>query len=160
MRTTDTHVFFWGGTYSQWCPCTFIDKDGIVFNCTEQYMMYKKAMVFGDEETAQEILDTESPRDQKALGRQVKGYKDKTWDKYKMDIVTAGNRLKFTQNEDMLLELMDTSNKMIVEASPVDKIWGIGLAPQDDKVLDEANWDGQNLLGKCIMTVRDELGNE
>ena len=156
MRTTDTHYYFWGGFCSQWAPSRF-EEDGIQFNCTEQYMMYHKAKFFGDEEIAAKILETKSPRDQKALGRKVRNFDANKWMKVCEEIVTQGNRLKFGQNEDFKQELLNTENRIIVEASPEDKIWGIGLAPQDDRVLDESNWDGLNLLGKCIMTVREEI---
>lgn len=160
MKITDTHLFFWDTIYSQWFgfenKYMFVDN-GKHFFTAEHYMMYHKAGVFGDEETQKQILNVNCPRTVKALGRSIKNFSDEVWDKHKFDIVVRGNYLKFSQNED-LLEIMNNHKHLIlVEASPVDKIWGIGLHYSDKKCLDESQWCGQNLLGKAIMEARNML---
>lgn len=156
MRVTDKYLFFWGGFLSQWAKCKFTENN-ISFNTCEQYMMYHKAMVFSDTVTAQEILKVSDPKKQKALGRKVKGFNDKAWDLHKYQTVIQGNFLKFSQNPKLKESLLATGDKILVEASPFDRIWGIGLAAENDLVLDEKNWRGQNLLGKALMDVREKL---
>lgn len=155
-RITESHIFFWGGIFSQWCRCEF-QEDGQTFTSAEQYMMYHKAKAFNDFGTMHSVMNTNDPKTQKALGRQIKGYSDEVWAPIRYQTVVQGNYLKFTQDDDLKRMLFGTANKIIVEASPYDKIWGIGLGPHDDRVLNEANWDGQNLLGKAIMEVRDRI---
>lgn len=152
-------TFFWGGTFSQWCSSNFT-IDGVAFNCCEQYMMYKKALLFGDYESAEKIMNTKSPRDQKALGRKVDNYDDEKWVSVCKKIVYDANMAKFTQNEEMLKELMFTGERTIVEASPEDKRWGIGLAGHDPLAQDRATWNGLNWLGEAIELVREELKSE
>lgn len=149
-------AFFWGGTMSNWAPSKFI-IDGVQFSCGEQYMMYKKALMFGDFESAKKIMNTSNPRDQKALGRKVKGFDKLTWETYCRKIVYDGNVAKFTQNPDMLDELMFTVNRTIVEASPKDDIWGIGLSADDPRAKDRSTWLGTNWLGEAIEKVREDL---
>ena len=156
MLETKTHVYFWGGIYSQWAKsslCEMYNK----FNTAEQYMMYHKAVLFGDYEIAEQVLATNDARKQKALGREVKNFDEKVWDNYKYDIVVNGNMLKFFQNESMKLELLKTGDKTLVEGSPYDRIWGVGLKWDDPKILDEKNWKGENLLGKALMDVRKKI---
>jgi ribA/ribD-fused uncharacterized protein len=155
-RVTDTHIYFWGGIFSQWYDCKFVE-DRITFTSAEQYMMYHKAKAFNDYGSMFLVMDTTSPREQKAIGRAIKGYSDEIWGPIRYATVVQGNYLKFTQNEDLKALILSTGNKHIVEASPYDKVWGIGLGPADDKVLDESKWDGQNLLGKAVMEVRDRI---
>lgn len=155
MRVTDKYHFFWSGPFSQWHPCKF-EVAELTFNCTEQYMMYCKAMTFGDKEMAAKIMDEPTPSAQKAMGRKVKGYDQQKWDEVKLEIVTQGNIYKFDQNEDLREILLKTGDKTLVEASPYDKIWGIGLGEFDPKCEDESQWQGENLLGIALMKVRDE----
>lgn len=150
------YEFFYGGIYSQFFPCIF-SEDGIQYNCAEQYMMAKKALLFNDMDSYNEILSLASPHKIKALGRRVKNFDQKIWDEYKEDIVFKGNLLKFSQNQELCKELLATKNKEIVEASPTDIIWGIGLAETDPDIYDKSKWQGTNLLGKAIMKVRDVL---
>ncbi len=103
------------------------------------------------------IMSEEYPSVQKELGRMVSNYNQDVWDKHKFDIVVNANYLKFTQDETLKELLLDTGDKTIVEASPYDTIWGIGLSCDDDRVLDESKWKGENLLGKAIMKVRTRL---
>lgn len=156
MRTTDTHVYFWNGIYSNWYKCPVCDPDpsGRIFANTEQAFMWFKARHFGDEEMAEKIEKTTNPREVKKLGRQVKGFVAEEWDKVCFDYMVKVNQWKFSEYEMLRKELVDTGDKIIVEASPLDTIWGVGLAEDDDAILDEKNWKGKNLLGKALMEVR------
>lgn len=152
-------VLFWGGTYSQWCPSPF-KIDGIEYNCCEQYMMAKKALVFNDHEAYEQIMSTKSPRDQKAIGRRVKNFDASVWSPISREVVYQANYAKFTQNPKMREELMATGEMEIVEASPEDKIWGIGLHETDPRAWDKSTWQGTNWLGEAIMQVRKKLKEE
>jgi len=156
MTTTDKFVFFWSGTYSQWFASEFI-IDGQKYTSAEQYMMYKKAMLFGDEEVANAIMRTQNPREQKALGRKVRGFNQQKWVAVCREYVYEANYAKFTQNPHMKAELMATGDREIVEASPEDKIWGIGMHETNPDILDKDKWQGTNWLGEAIMRVRKEL---
>jgi ribA/ribD-fused uncharacterized protein len=152
-------TFFWGGEFSQWAPTAFV-IDGVDFTCAEQYMMYKKALMFGDFEIAEKIMATSSPREQKALGRKVKGFDKNRWEKYCRQIVYDANYAKATQDIDVMNYYKATMGTEIVEASPEDKIWGIGLHESDERILDRDQWDGTNWLGIAIMEVRETLIKE
>lgn len=156
MKITNTHVFFWDGPFSQWYNSPFYE-DGILFQTAEHYMMYFKAVLFADQATAKLILEAKSPRDVKALGRQIKNFDSAIWDKFKLQIVIKGNLLKFSQNSVLLSLLQTHADKTFVEASPYDKIWGIGLDENDERCLDESKWLGQNLLGKALDVVVHKL---
>lgn len=156
MRITDTHVYFWGGPFSQWYMSDFKSL-GREYCCAEQYMMEKKALIFNDLETRQKIMDSKDPKEIKALGRQIKNFDPKIWDKIKLTIVINGNYAKFSCNKELWKLINETGDKILVEASPYDKIWGVGLAEEDDRILDESNWQGENLLGKALMTARTSL---
>lgn len=154
-RETDTHIFFWGGFLSQWSKAPFYDKvSNINFQNAEQYMMYNKAILFNDTDIAFKILETGNPKRCKELGRLIKNFDPIFWDNSKYDIVVNGNKLKFG-NHTLMTKLLLTEDKILVEASPYDKVWGIGLHFIDDRVLDETMWQGTNLLGKALMVVRD-----
>ena len=146
------YIFFWDGPFCQWkhSPMTLGNN---TFNCAEQFMMYYKAICFKDTIIAEKILASNNPRDQKALGRDVKNYRDSDWNKVRQDVVWIGNYLKFTQNEELKKRLLDTEDKLLVEASPYDRIWGIGYEAHE-AMANVNNW-GQNLLGKTITNVRD-----
>lgn len=154
--TTDKFVFFWGGTYSQWCPSPF-EIGGFQYNCCEQYMMAQKALLFDDFVSYTKIMETKQPAEQKALGRKVKGFDKDKWESVCRQIVYDANYAKFTQNPKMMAELMATGDREIVEASPEDKIWGIGLHESDERVHDKSKWQGTNWLGEAIMQVREKL---
>ncbi len=160
-RITDTHIYFWSGIFSQWYSSKFqIKEEGILYENAEQYMMFKKALLFDDIETASEILKTKDPRVIKDLGREVKNFNEARWDAAKVGIVREGNYLKFSQNKLFKKILIKYKDHILVEASPYDKIWGIGLSPEDERVLDQNNWRGQNLLGICIMEARAKILKE
>ena len=159
-------IYFWGHTpnpkkmttacFSQWYPCAF-EVDGITYNCAEQYMMAEKARVFNDEEVLSKILVTSNPKDIKALGREVKNFDAMKWSSVSKDIVVKGNLHKFAQNMDLFHFLHETGNKVLVEASPYDTIWGIGMQESDEGIINPHNWKGLNQLGFALMEVRDDL---
>ena len=151
--------FFWSGPFSQWAPSRFT-IDGIVYETTEQWMMAEKARLFNDDETLKKILKTKKPKEQKALGRQVKNFNPGKWNSKAKDIVYIGNKAKFKQDKRLLQILFDTYPKTLVEASPFDKIWGIGLA-EDDKLAQNRNtWQGTNWLGEVLTQLRNDLMKE
>ncbi|MBB6240059.1 hypothetical protein HDC90_004721 [Pedobacter sp. AK013] len=141
---------------SQWWPSSFVEND-IIYQTAEHYMMAKKALLFNDHEVFEKILTKKSPKDVKDLGRQIKNFDVEKWDAHKFDIVKQGNLLKFSQNEALKAFLLQTKNKILVEASPVDAIWGIGLAEDHVDAKIPMHWKGLNLLGFALMEVRDEL---
>ena len=160
MITTDKHIFFWREAFSQWHKSKFTNPiHNIEFNCAEQHMMWCKAMLFGDTATAAKIMLKVEPRDHKALGREVVGYNQKIWDENKYEIVCNTSMLKFTQNNKLLAMLLDTGNRTLVEASPKDPIWGIGMEENEPGINDEANWRGENLLGYALTDTRDFIRN-
>lgn len=144
--------------FSQWYPSPFT-VNRITYHCTEQWMMAEKARLFGDNETLDKILMETIPRKIKDLGRTVKGFDVEEWKKYRFEIVTEGNLHKFSQNKNLSDYLLSTGDKIIVEASPFDRIWGIGIGDDNEFVDKPRNWPGLNLLGFAIMTARDELRN-
>lgn len=123
-------------------------------------MMAKKAELFGDKEMAVKIVAAKSPAEAKDLGRQVKNFNEAIWNEKRFEIVVEGNFHKFNQNEDLKAFLLDTKKRVLVEASPVDKIWGIGLTAESDKAENPLLWNGLNLLGFALMEVRDQLRDE
>lgn len=155
MKKEKYHLF-WGGEFSQWYPSTF-KIDGKTYTSAEQYMMEQKALFFGDTESAGMIMSTDSPRDQKAFGRRVKPFLPDKWMEVCYDIVLTGNIAKFSQNPKLLKVLLDTGDIEIVEASPTDRIWGIGLGENNPKAQDKGEWLGLNLLGKVVMETRNFL---
>ena len=160
MRTTDTHVYFFGGDccFSNWWTTKDQFKHGPhIFQNSEQAFMYEKAVCFNDREIANQILLTGDPKETKALGRKIKNFNAETWNIMSPHVMYSVNISKYCQNETFLKELLETGNKVLVEASPYDKIWGVGLHWSDDKILDEKNWQGKNLLGKALMDVRKFL---
>lgn len=159
MKKTDKFTLFWNGVFSNWYPCKFT-LDGEEFNCSEQYMMWKKAKTFNDEEIAQLILEASHPREQKELGRKVKNFNSSKWDSICKKIVYDGCHAKFTQNVHLLKALMETGETELVEASPYDLVWGIGLGEDDPKALDKANWLGKNYLGEVLTKLRNDLKNK
>jgi ribA/ribD-fused uncharacterized protein len=156
MATNNNYIFFYGGIYSQWYSSEFTSS-GITYANCEQYMMYKKALLFEDYVAAKKIINCTNPKIIKALGRSVKNFNSDMWDIVKFKIVKRANFLKFSQNEELKKQLLATKNKIIVEASPYDKIWGIGMSVEQAQKTTEDKWNGLNLLGKAIMDARDKL---
>ncbi len=162
-----SYLCFWGhrqktpekidkSCLSQWYPAKF-EIDGVDYQNTEQYMMAQKAKLFKDENIFQQILHTDDPKKIKALGRQVKNYQDEIWIAHRYEIVVQGNLAKFSQNNHLQQFLLSTSEQIIVEASPVDQIWGIGLAADHADAMNPLKWKGLNLLGFALMDVRKQL---
>lgn len=154
LRTTDTHAYFWGSYLSNFYEAPFVDNQGQSYYTSEQYFMAKKALLFNDKKALVEILNTRDPLKCKRIGKKVNGFNPEIWDKHKYNIMVEACTLKFSQNPDIKLSLIGTGQRILVEASPFDRIWGIGLKWDDNRVLDENNWQGQNLLGKALMDVR------
>jgi len=156
--TRDGFTFFWrpDSPFSQWHPCGFT-VDGRAFACAEQFMMHGKALLFEDAEVAAQILEVADPRAHKALGRKVRNFDEHAWRKAREGIVYAGNHAKFTQNPALLAVLVATRGTELVEASPMDRIWGIGMASSNPAATDRTKWKGQNLLGRILTRLRDDL---
>ena len=159
MTETETHVLFWGGPFSNFYEAPF-QAEGHSFKTSEQYFMWKKAMTFGDEETAALILAAETPKEAKKLGRKVKGYDDGIWAEKRESIMEEGCYRKYTSNPALKKMLLSYPDKEFVEASPYDKIWGIGLGEEEAARREEKEWPGQNLLGKVLGRVRDRIKRE
>lgn len=153
--SNDYH-FYWAGPFSQWQAST-IEMDGVTFKTAEQAMMYLKAKLFDDVVTAQKILDADDPGKQKALGRQVANFSDAIWDEHKAEVVLQINLAKFRQNKGLRRKLFQTGDKALVEASPMDTIWGIGLDAATAAITPPQEWPGQNLLGKALTLVKERL---
>ena len=154
------YTFFWNNRtpFSNWYPSVFV-WGGIRFTRGEQYMMYRKAMMFGDWEVAAQIMNTDDPSKHKQLGRQVKNYDDVAWSAVRFDIMVEGLFEKFSQNPQLKQALLETIGTKMVEANPNDRIWGIGLTASDPRAQNEETWLGQNLLGKVLDAVREKLIN-
>ena len=159
------YVFFWGHgktsdesitktCLSQWWDCRFT-IEGVEYNTAEQYMMAQKAVLFGDEKIRAEIMAASHPKQYKDLGRKISGFKQDIWDENCRDIVIKGNIAKFSQNEELKAFLLNTNMRVLVEASPHDKIWGIGMGADDPRCENPSLWNGTNFLGFCLMEVRD-----
>jgi ribA/ribD-fused uncharacterized protein len=160
------YLLFWGHTgapgsvgkhvLSQWWPADF-RLDDQRYPTAEHYMMAEKARLFGDREIEARILTADDPRSAKALGRKVQGFAAEIWDAAAFGIVVRGNQAKFGQNPALGDWLARTAPAVLVEASPVDAIWGIGLSASDPRAADPQQWAGRNLLGFALMAVRDGL---
>lgn len=147
-------LFFSPYIYSNWYIIPFKDDNGTQYNCVEQYMMSQKALLFNDTVNYNKIMLSKSPKTQKALGRKVKNFNPELWSNKSYNIVLRGNYYKYSQNDSLSKVLLNTGDKTIAEASPYDKIWGIGLACNDKNALDMSKWKGTNKLGKVLMDVR------
>lgn len=163
------YIFFWGNQpdrsgvitsscLSQWWASPFT-IEGINYKTAEHWMMAQKAALFNNHDIFQKILLAKSPAEAKELGRQVRDFKEEIWLKKRSEIVLQGSLEKFGQNEELKLFLLNTKDRILVEASPVDEVWGIGLATNDEKVKNPNQWNGLNLLGFALMEVRDILNN-
>ncbi len=148
------YKFFWNGPFSNWYISDFT-YNGIFFNCAEQAMMYEKAITFNDLATAKEILHVRTPKEQKALGRKVKNFDSKVWDAVKYEKVKEILKCKFNENLHLLDLLVRNKGLEFVEASPYDRIWGIGY-DESTALKNIDNW-GENLLGKILTELSNEL---
>jgi len=161
------YLHFWGhrprkdgqvssSCFSQWLEAPF-ELGGQRYLTAEHFMMAEKARLFGDEAALARVLAAANPGAAKAAGRQVQGFDDAVWLEQRFDIVVRANRAKFEQNASMATYLLQTGDQVLVEASPVDAIWGIGLAADDERANDPMQWQGLNLLGFALMQVRSEM---
>jgi ribA/ribD-fused uncharacterized protein len=161
------YVFFWGHTpskgqevgpfcFSQWYPAEFV-VDGVNYLTAEHWMMAQKALLFGDKEIEEKIVQASKPALVKDLGRQIRNFNNEVWEKNRFDIVVNGNYHKFSQHEDLKEYLLSASDRILVEASPVDNIWGIGLAKDAAGIENPSTWKGLNLLGFALMEARRKL---
>lgn len=148
---------FLKGVFSQWHATSFRLEDHD-FATAEQWMMFGKARLFGDETVAAAILATPDPSVQKRLGQTVAAFDQATWDAHKVDIVHRGSMAKFAQNDGARRQLRSTAPAMLVEANPRDWIWGVGLSADDASIHGPENWRGENLLGRILTDVRNRLG--
>lgn len=160
-------LFFWGHTpsrpdvlgaecLSQWYPAPFT-MDDVRYATAEHFMMASKARLFGDEASARAILGAETPAEAKKLGRSVAGFDEQTWVAARADVVFRASIAKFSQDPVLRAFLVGTGERVLVEASPTDRIWGIGLAAADAHACDPHRWNGLNLLGFALMKARAEL---
>lgn len=163
------YVYFWGnqpprgggvgsGCLSQWWPLPF-EVDGVRFATAEHYMMWRKAKLFGDDEVAAQVLGAVHPKQAKDFGRRVRRFDEETWVAHRGKIVVAGNAAKFAQHPELRRYLAGTGARVLVEASPVDRVWGIGLAADDPRAEKPRAWRGLNLLGFALAEVRTQLGS-
>lgn len=161
------YLFFWGNTpkregivdkscFSQWYPAPFVE-DAITYPTAEHYMMAKKAELFGDTAMREQILQQKHPNQAKALGRRVQAFDEEVWNAHKLEIVQQANLLKFGQHPLLKSYLLQTGNRVLVEASPYDKVWGIGLAQDHPDAERPQHWRGENLLGFALMRVREQF---
>ena len=163
-------VFFWSSRprgdgeldtalFSQWYPAGF-EAEGAYYATAEHWMMAEKARLFGDEKARADILEAATPGKAKALGRAVLGFDQAQWDANAYEIVVKRNLAKFRADSARADVLLRTGNKILVEAAPVDPIWGIGLAADAEEAVYPDLWPGTNLLGFALMQVRDALRKE
>ncbi|MEZ0609613.1 NADAR family protein [Fibrella sp. WM1] len=163
-------LFFWGhqpakngeltaSCFSQWWESPF-EVEGIRYATAEHWMMAQKAALFNDTEAFQRVIAAKSPGEAKQIGRQVRGFDDMVWNDRRYEVVVQGNKHKFSQHEALKTFLINTNDRVLVEASPVDLIWGIGLAASDERAANPSQWNGLNLLGFALMDVRDQLRQE
>ena len=150
-----SYTYFWKGPLSQWSASPFV-LEGIEFKTAEHYMMWFKDQVFSGGKLADQILAASHPRIAKDLGRQVEGFDLRIWQAVAKPGVLRGNLAKFRQNKTHREFLLNTTG-LLVEASPEDVVWGVGLAEEDPLILDPKNWRGTNWLGEVLTEVRDSL---
>lgn len=164
------YLCFWGhrqradgvpsaACFSQWFPAAFT-IDAIRYATAEHWMMAEKARLFADDQALARVLATADPAAAKAAGRAVRSFDEATWLRHRLEIVVRGNRAKFEQHPPLRDFLLGTGDQVLVEASPVDPVWGIGLAAGDPRAQDPMRWQGLNLLGFALMAVRDALGEQ
>lgn len=165
---TPRWCLFWGHTptrdgsmskscFSQWWASHPFTVDGVTYATAEHWMMAEKARLFQDAEVCAEILSAGHPNEAKKLGRKVRGFEESRWLAARWDIVVRGNAAKFSQHPALREFLINTGDRVIVEASPYDRIWGIGMAASNPGAEDPARWRGLNLLGFALMAVREQL---
>lgn len=170
MGARPQFVFFWqerttvagvldAGCLSQFWPAPFV-VDDVTYRTAEHWMMAEKARLFDDEEAVAKVLKASTPQAAKAAGRAVRGFSEGAWVAVRDQVVVAGNLAKFAQHDDLRRFLLSTKRRVLVEASPLDRVWGIGLAGDDERATSPSRWRGLNLLGFALMEVREQLSGE
>ena len=159
-------MFFWGhqsngkkitkSCFSQWYNSPF-EENGLTFLSAEHYMMHAKALLFNDLNIANKVLTAKTAGEAKALGREIQSFNESIWLQHRFDIVVRANLAKFSSSADLTAFLLNTGNRVLVEASPVDKIWGVGLSSDNPAIENPKRWQGLNLLGYVLMDVRSKL---
>lgn len=161
------YVHFWGhrprrdgsvgpGCFSQWWPSPF-SVDGTVYATAEHWMMAGKARLFGDAEAEARVIAAGDPQQAKKAGRSVRGFDEEEWLRHRFGLVVEGSVHKFARHPELGACLLGTGSRVLVEASPLDRVWGIGLAAGDEAAADPARWRGLNLLGFALMEARQRL---
>ncbi|MCH0565366.1 MULTISPECIES: NADAR family protein [unclassified Streptomyces] len=161
------YLLFWGhrprpdgrvgpGCLSQWWPSPF-SVAGVTYRTAEHWMMAEKARLFADPEAERQVLDARHPAEAKKAGRLVRGFDEETWERERFRIVVEGSVHKFGAHPDLRAFLVGTAGRVLVEASPMDRVWGIGLAATDEAASDPERWRGPNLLGFALMAARGRL---
>ncbi|MFJ8110776.1 NADAR family protein [Streptomyces sp. NPDC096132] len=161
------YLHFWGhrprpdgrlgaSCLSQWWPSPFV-VDGVTYATAEHWMMAEKARLFGDTEAERRALAAAHPSQAKKAGRLVRGFDETVWQRERFRIVVEGSVHKFAATPELTAFLLGTGNRVLVEASPVDRVWGIGLAADDEAAMDPERWRGPNLLGFALMEARGRL---
>ncbi|WJV45863.1 NADAR family protein [Streptomyces flavofungini] len=161
------YLRFWGhaprrdgtlgaGCLSQWWPSPFT-ADGVEYATAEHWMMAAKARLFDDADAERAALSARTPAEAKRAGRLVRGFDDEVWERERFGIVVEGSVRKFSSDDALRAYLVGTGERVLVEASPVDRVWGVGLAADDPRIEDPARWRGLNLLGLALMEARERL---
>ena len=143
---------------SQWYQSPFSVNE-VVYKSAGQWMMARKALLFGDREAYKKILDADRPDQVRSIGVAITGFDEAKWTEWKYEIVKEGNFHKFNQNKKLRAYLLSTGDAVLAEANPFDKVWGIGLSADSKQVSDPYAWEGLNLLGFALMEIREYLRN-
>ncbi|MET9408217.1 NADAR family protein [Streptomyces sp. NPDC002935] len=161
------YLHFWGhrpspdgrlgsSCLSQWWPSPFV-VDNVGYATAEHWMMASKARLFGDAEAERQAIEAPDPALAKKAGRLVRGFDNAVWERERFEIVVQGSVHKFSAHPGLRSFLLGTGGRVLVEASPMDRIWGIGLATTDEGASDPRRWRGPNLLGFALMEARERL---
>lgn len=159
-QESETHVYFYGGGFSNFAYCpsgvaVAIGDELIAFRTSEHAFMALKAHEFGDKDAIEELKEATRPSDARNIGRNIRGFDNNRWIAVRYDAMKAALLAKFSQNDNHKESLLGTGDKVLVEASPHDRVWGVGREIGDRRLYSEKTWRGQNLLGQCLMEVRD-----
>jgi ribA/ribD-fused uncharacterized protein len=153
------YALFWGQWPSNWASSPMVIEN-VRYNCVEQFMMAEKARLFSDFNCLRAIMAAPNPKNQKALGRKIRGFNDVEWEKVRYSIVLKGTLEKYKQNAELQQCLLETGDAVFVECSPYDGIWGIKMGREHPDVTNPSKWNGLNLLGKAITEARTIIKNE
>ena len=164
MKITDKFVFFWKAYIANWSITphglkTIINGQKVCVPTSEHLFMAFKAEFFKDWENLQNIVNSTTPREAKDFGRLIKNYNEEAWNNVRFNMMLKALTFRFEQDEKFAEQLMGDKfkDKEFVEASPIDRIWGIGLAETDPNIEDKSKWRGTNLLGQCLNTLRKNM---